>query len=64
MFSIMGLQSLDIVLPGDPPSFESFQDPQDQFVYETDADNNPVSLKFTCPANGTDPEINWCVVQL
>ena len=44
---------------GDPPAFESFEDPRDQFVFERDADGNQVSLMFTCLATGTDLTINW-----
>ena len=46
-------------ITGDPPAFQSFEDPRDQFVFERDADGNRVSLMFTCPATGTDLTINW-----
>ena len=55
----MALHGLATVVAGDPPAFQSFEDPRDQFVFETDADGNRVSLVFTCPATGTDLEINW-----
>ncbi|CAI8043845.1 hypothetical protein GBAR_LOCUS24335, partial [Geodia barretti] len=48
------------VIPGEPPAFPSTDDPRDQFVFERDADNMPVSLVFTCPVTGSDPlTINW-----
>ncbi|CAI8037885.1 Contactin-5 [Geodia barretti] len=48
------------VIPGEPPAFPSTDDPRDQFVFERDADDMPVSLVFTCPVTGTGPPtINW-----
>ena len=47
---------LEIYYTGDPPEFTS--NPQDQFVFERDADGNPVTLTFMCPVTGS-PNITY-----
>ena len=45
---------------GDPPAFSSDDEPQDQFVFEVDAEGRPVTLTFTCPVSGSGPPtITW-----
>ena len=47
-----------LVHTGDPPEFTS--NPQDQFVFERDADGNPVTLTIMCPVTGSGPpNITW-----
>jgi hypothetical protein len=46
------------IISGDPPEFTS--NPQDQFVFERDADGNPVTLTIMCPVTGSGPpNITW-----
>ena len=43
---------------GEPPVFTS--QPEDTFVFEVDAEGNPVTLRFDCPVQGDPkPTISW-----
>ena len=45
---------------GEPPAFPFGSGPEDQFVFERDANGNQVSLVITCPVTGSGPPmINW-----
>ena len=45
---------------GVPPEFTA--NPEDQFVFERDADGNAVNLVFNCPVTGSGPpNITWSV---
>ena len=54
------MQCREVTHAGEPPAFPSIDDPRDQFVFERDAEGNPVALNFNCPVTGSGPPvINW-----